>query len=81
MAAWQGVMFPYTRQKNFMDRLGYDDKEKIALVHRLLDPVQIRQETDDYGVSADVELPPVKERRLSIPMSAEETRNYDSAAK
>lgn len=76
----KGVMFPYTSQKNFMDRLGYDDKEKIALVHRLLDPVQIRRETDDYGVSADVELPPVKERRLSIPMSAEETRNYDSAS-
>ena len=76
----KGVMFPYTSQKNFMDRLGYDDKTKIALVHRLLDPVQIRRETDDYGVSADVELPPVKERRLSIPMSAEETRNYDSAS-
>lgn len=77
----KGVMFPYSSQKNFINKLGYDDKEKIALVHRLLDPIQIRRETDDYGVSADVELPPVKERRLSIPMSSQETQNYNSAAK
>lgn len=75
----KGVMFPYSSEKNFRETMGYDDRSRIATLHSLLDPIQIRREADDYGVSSDVELPPFKERRLSIPMSADEVANYEAA--
>jgi uncharacterized Zn finger protein (UPF0148 family) len=76
----KGVMFPYTGIKDFATSIGNQDLNRVQALHSLLDSVQIRREADEYGVSADVELPPVKERRFSIPMSAAEQSNYEAAS-
>ena len=78
----KGVMFPFTSKKNFIDTLNMlTPEEKISFLHKLLDPVQIRREIDDYGVSVDVELPPVRERRISFSMSPVEVENYERASR
>ena len=75
----KGVMFPYTSMKNFGDDVGYDGQGNIPKLYSLLDPFQIRRDTDEFGVTADVELPPVNERRVSISLSDEEMENYRNA--
>ncbi|MBA4372284.1 MAG: hypothetical protein C0402_05430 [Thermodesulfovibrio sp.] len=77
----KGVMFPYTGIKDFASGISSRSSSTVQVLHQLLDAVQIRREADEYGVAADVELPPVKERRFSITMSAAERENYEAASK
>lgn len=72
------VFFPFVSFNSF-GRFIADQAATMEGLHKLLDPFQIRREVDDYGVSRDVKLPPVIERRFTIPMSDEEIANYQAA--
>jgi hypothetical protein len=74
------ILLPYESLRSFQRDFGTSSTNNVEKLHRLLDPAQIRRESDDYGVSCEVQLPPVRERRISIPLSDEEAANYTNAS-
>ncbi len=77
------LMFPYPQRRPFEQEFtsyGDADTRQRAMTkfYGLLDPYQIRRNADDAGVSSEIALPPIEERRLTIEMSGKETDNYEA---
>src|SRR5208282_3229134 len=75
------LMFPYNHRKTFVEEFAAtvdaeSNKRTLKKFYALLDPYQIRRNADDYGVSSEIALPPVEEKRLTVVMSRTEYANY-----